>query len=329
MRLRVLTAGEVRQALPMADAISGMKEAYRQLSAGKVSVPLRTRLDFPEHQGLTLFMPAYLSETGEAGIKIVSVFPENPHRALPTIHAVMIALEAATGRPVALLEGATLTAIRTGAASGAATDILARPDARRVAIIGSGVQARTQLEGVCTVRAIERVFVYSLDRQGAEVFAGELAGRAPIPAAVEIVTSAAEALRHADIICTATTSSTPVFDGHWLRPGSHVNAIGSFTPAMQEVDPETLRRSLVVVDSRPAALAEAGDLLVPIRAGVFGEEIVHAELGEIIAGTRPGRTGPEQITYFKSVGVAVQDAVAAARALSNAERAGLGRLIEL
>jgi ornithine cyclodeaminase/alanine dehydrogenase-like protein (mu-crystallin family) len=182
---------------------------------------------------------------------------------------------------------------------------------------------------VCAVRPIEQVFVYSLDRQAAGVLAGELAGQGPIPKAISVVTSAGEAVQHADIICTATTSPTPVFDGHWLRPGSHVNAIGSFTPAMQEVDPETLRRSLVVVDSRQAALAEAGDLLVPIRAGEFGEEIVHAELGEIIAGTRPGRTGSEQITYFKSVGVAVQDAVAAARALSNAERAGLGRLIEL
>ena len=325
----ILNAEEVRQALPMREAITGTKEAYRQLSAGKAKVPLRSHLDVSAHAGVSLVMPAYLAESDDLAVKIVSVYPENVKRGQPVINAVVIVLDATNGRPVALLEGGALTAIRTGAASGAATDLLARMDAEVVAIFGSGVQARTQLEAVCTVRSISSVRVYSLDRDQAEEFAESMAGRGPIPDFIEVVESPAEALAGAEIICTATTSNKPVFDGQDLEPGAHINAIGAFTPQMQEVDVQTIRRSLVFVDSRDAVMEEAGDLLIPLANGEIDESHIYAELGEIVNGQKPGRTNSAQITYFKSVGVAVQDAVAGRIALQNARTGNLGLMVSL
>lgn len=325
----VLNAEEVRRALLMGEAITGMKVAYRQLSAGQATVPLRSHLDVPAYDGVSLVMPAYLAESHDLAVKIVSVYPENVTRGEPVIHALVIVLDAENGRPVALLEGGALTAIRTGAASGAATDVLARVDAEVAAIFGSGVQARTQLEAVCTVRSISSVRVYSLNRQQAQEFAGSMAGYGPIPEKIEVVDSPAEALAGAEIICTATTSNKPVFDGRDLEPGCHINAIGAFTPQMQEVDVQTIRRSLVVVDSREAVMEEAGDLLVPLAKGEIDESHIYAELGEIVDGRKPGRANPGQITYFKSVGVAVQDAVAGRIALLNARARNLGSMVPL
>ena len=329
MDLRVLTAEDIRRALPMASAIAAMQEAFRQLSLGQADVPLRSRLEVSEHAGVTLIMPSHLRRTGEMAVKIVSVFSENPSRQLPTIHAVVVALDATSGAPTAILEGAALTAIRTGAASGAATEALARPESRTAAIFGSGAQARTQLEAVCTVRPIQHVRIYSLDPPGAQRMADECAGRSPIPSDVQVAASPSEAAEGADIICTATTSSSPVFPDAAVRAGTHINAIGSFTPTMQEIDPLTVCRALLIVDSRQAALAETGDLILPIQDGTLTPDDIHAELGEILAGSAQGRTDPSQVTLFKSVGVAVQDAVAARAALEGALALGLGTTVRL
>lgn len=329
MQLRVLNADELRKALPMREAIAAMKVAYGELSAGRAKLPLRSRIEIPEAAGVTLIMPALLPETGDFALKVVSVFGENRLRGLPTLHALVVALDPATGAPVGLLEGAALTALRTGAGSGAATDLLARPDARTLAIFGSGVQALTQFEAVCAVRSIETAWVFSRSRDHAQAFVTELGGERWAPALISVAETSAAAVREADIICTATTSSTPVFDGHQLRPGTHINAVGGYTPAMQEVDGTTVGRARVVVDSREAALAEAGDLIIPLREGLISADHIHAELGEIVNGTKTGRTDPRQITLFKSVGVAVQDAIAAGRALKRAEQLGVGQIIEL
>jgi ornithine cyclodeaminase len=329
MELRLLTGDEVRQSLPMASAIEAMKIAYIQLSTGQADVPLRTRIDLPRVEGSALFMPAYLRETGQLAIKYVSVFPQNTKQELPTIHAMVLAIDDTTGRPLALMEGASLTAIRTGAASGAATDVLARQDAVRVAIFGSGVQARTQLEAVCSVRPIEHAFIYSLDTQSAQVLIRDMAGTGAIPAKLELAQDPHQAACEADIICTATTSLDPVLSYKDLQPGVHINAIGSFTPAMQEIDSETIRQALLVVDSREAVLAESGDLIIPMREGVITESSIHAELGEILAGKKPGRESATQITLFKSVGVAVQDAIAAHWALDGALQANFGTTVNL
>lgn len=328
MALRILTAADVRAALPMADCIAGMKQAYAQLSAGTADVPLRTRVSGAA-DGTLLVMPAHLPQSQSLAVKLVSVFPQNVAQGLPLIHALVMAIDASTGQPLALMEGGSVTAIRTGAGSGAATDILAREDASTVAIIGSGAQARTQLEAVCAVREIERVFVYSSTRTHAEQFAAEMAGTGAIPANVSVADSAADAVKQADIICAATTSSTPVFDGNDLQAGAHVNAVGSYMPTMQEVDVTTIQRSLVTVDEWAACLAEAGDLIIPLQNGDIDEAHIHAEIGAIINGDAAGRTHDAQITYFKSVGVAAQDAVAAKIALDNAIKHDLGTAVNL
>jgi ornithine cyclodeaminase/alanine dehydrogenase-like protein (mu-crystallin family) len=334
VKLRILSAADVKKALPMAQAIEGMKEAFAQLSIGQAEVPLRSRVEVKAFssnlsRGTTLVMPAHLQRSQALAVKIVSVFPHNPALNLPLIHGLVLVLDAETGRPLALLEGGVLTAVRTGAGSGAATDLLARPDAAVVAIIGSGVQARTQLEAVCTVRSIEEVRVYSIDDDHAAAFAADMAGLGPIPDRILVADSAETAVTGADIICAATTSATPVFHGSALKPGAHVNGVGSYTPAMQEVDGDTIRRSLVVVDSRSAVLAEAGDLIIPIQQGLIDESHIHAELGEIVLGVKNGRSSPDQITYFKSVGVAVQDASAGQIAYANALKYELGTVVEL
>lgn len=316
------------KALPMAEAIEGMKSAYAQLSTGQATMPLRSRVDVPA-PGSSLVMPAYLEKDGALAVKIVSVFPKNSEVGLPLIHALVMVLNSTTGEPQALLEGGTLTAIRTGAASGAATDILARQDATSVLVVGSGVQARTQLEAVCTVRDIREVFIFSLNRQEAEKFVTAMAGKGPIPTTIDIVEDVNRAVAMADIICTATTSLRPVFDGRFIKPGTHVNGVGSFTPQMQEVDLVTVQQAMVVVDSRAAVWAEAGDLIIPLENGDIEESHIYAELGEIIAGQLPGRQSQEQVTFFKSVGVAVQDAAAASISVNNAMEQDLGTTISL
>jgi ornithine cyclodeaminase len=312
----------------MHEAVEAMKRAFGLLSAGEVSMPLRSRIEVPSADAVALFMPAFAGNDQGLAVKIVSVFPRNAERGQPTIHALVVVIDPDTGAPAALLEGASLTAIRTGAAAGAATDLLARKEARTAAVFGSGVQARTQLEAVCTVRAIETVWVYGIDAPGVSEFAQEMAGRGPIPSDVRIASSPQEAAQ-ADVLCTATTATKPVFEARHVRQGAHVNAIGSFTPSMQEIDPDLLPRSLIVVDSRQAALVESGDLVIPLREGKIREEQIHAELGEIVNGSRPGRTSDDQITVFKSVGVAVQDAAAAHEALRRAEELGLGRALDI
>ena len=324
----ILTADEVRKALPMRETVEAMKRAYASLSDGKADVPLRSRLSIPSQDAVSLIMPAYVqAEGGDAlAVKVVSLFPMNPERprGLALIQAAVLVLEAETGRTMALLEGSSLTAIRTGAGSGAAIDLLARPDSKVVAIFGAGVQGHTQLEAACSVRKIEKAWVFDKSVERAKDFVADMAGVGLISKELHVAESPQQALAEADIVCTATTSTMPVFEDADLKPGAHISAIGSYTPDMQEVPSETVARALVVVDSRSATLEEAGDLLQPMQAGMFGEEHIYAELGEIVLGRKEGRQSPEQITYYKSVGVAVQDAMAAQLALHNAREQRLG-----
>ena len=324
---RVLTYEEVRQALPMRRAIEAMKGAFAQLSAGQADVPLRVALDVPRHNGVTLFMPAYLSADDQMAVKIVSVFNDNPAKGLPLIHALVVVVDATTGEPAAVMDGTALTALRTGAASGAATDLLARQDARTAAVFGTGAQGRTQLEAVCAVRPIQEAWAYDVLPQQAAAYADEMSQRLSI--LVNAAETPSEAVRQADVICTATTSTSPVFDDADVQPGTHINAIGAYTPQMQEIPPETILRARVVIDHREASLAEAGDLLIPLQQGLMTEDHIYAEVGEIAAGRKSGRTSSEEITLFKSVGVAVQDVAAASAVLEAARRLGLGTEVAL
>jgi alanine dehydrogenase len=330
MNIRILSSADVRQAVTMAEAIETVREAYIQLSTGQAVVPLRTPVPVEKRNAVTLFMPAYLASSDALAAKIVSVFPRNLERGLPTIHAIVIVVDTETGRPTALMDGTYLTALRTGAASGVATDLLARTDARVVAIFGAGAQARTQLEAVCTVRAIEKAWVYDTSPEAATAYAEEMRGSgALIPRDLEVAESPRQAVREADVVCTATTSHTPVFADSDLKTGVHINGIGAYTPDMQEVPAETVVRAKVVVDSRSASLAESGDLIIPLAKGLLTESDIHGEIGEVAAAGIPGRSSDEEVTFFKSVGVAVQDVAVAGWVLRRAEQLELGLEVDL
>jgi alanine dehydrogenase len=311
----------------MSGAIESVKAAFVQLSAGEAQAPLRAQLDLPSHKGLALVMPAYLATDDILGLKVVSVFGDNPSRGLPLIHAMVILLDAETGQPAALMDGTYLTALRTGAASGAAADLLARVDVNVVAIIGGGVQGRTQLEAVCAVRSIEEAWVFDTVAGAAGEFAAKMTDRLSIP--VQVAETPAEAVCRAGIICTATPATEPVFEDADLKPGTHINAVGAFTPDMQEIPAETVVRSKIVIDHREASLVEAGDLLIPISRGLMDESRIYAELGEIAVGQKPGRTSADEITLFKSVGVAVQDVATADAVVAAARQMELGTEVAL
>ena len=310
MAIRILTAPNVHAALPMSIAIDAMRHAYSQLSAGKVVMPARQHIS--TDKGVTLIMPAYLPEGSEFGIKVVSVYDENPKQKIPRITATVLVLNPTTGEPIAIMDGASLTAIRTGAGGGVASDLLARPNASTVGLFGAGVQARVQLEAVMVVRNIQQVNLLSRTQASAELLAKELSEMEE-PPDVNIVSTPKQVVEDADIVICATTSGTPLFDGNDLKQGTHITAVGTFAPEKREVDTTTVRRAnRIVVDSREDCLEEAGDLIIP-------KAEIHAEIGEIINGDKHGRQSDDEITFFKSVGVAVQDAVAAAVVLKEAE----------
>lgn len=297
----------------MERAVALMREAFAALSENRAQVPVRTNLDLGDGAS-ALIMPVHVaggpgSAGARLGLKQVTVCPGNPELGLPTIQGLMLVSDAETGRPLALMDAERLTAIRTGAASGLATELLARPESSVAAIFGAGGQARTQLEGVCAVRPIRRAWVFAPIPEQAEVYAREMSVRLGIEVRVADDPSR---LSEADVVCTATTSTDPVFDPAHLAPGTHINGIGSYRPDMAEIPPEIVATATVVVDHRPSCLAEAGDLHRVLETGVSAETLIHAELGEIATGHRPGRHTPEEITLFKSVGNAVQDLTTAA-----------------
>jgi ornithine cyclodeaminase/alanine dehydrogenase-like protein (mu-crystallin family) len=323
--VRVLTKNDLRACLSIGETVELMKTAFADLSGGRATVPDRVSMEMPGHKGRALLMPVYLPSAGHFAVKIVSIFKDNPGRGLPYIQAMVLLMDAEDGRIVALMDGAYLTALRTGAASGLATQLLARKNASTAMIFGAGAQGRLQLEGVCSAMAIRLAYVYDSNGARAADFVAEMQKR--VPCAIRIASSPAVAAE-ADIICTATTSLEPVFQDIDITPGTHINAIGAYRPEMCEVPPSTMGRARVVVDSRSSALAEAGDILRAISEGAFSADRISAELGEIVLGTGRGRTDDREITIFKSVGNASQDLVAAWKALENAAKMNLGGTLQ-
>src|SRR2546421_10867434 len=298
------------------------------LSAGRASMPARIAALVPERDGLLAAMPAYLPSSGALTTKLVSLFPRNSDR--PTHQAVIVVFDAANGSPLALMDGEAITAARTAAGSALATDLLARKDPHRLVVIGTGVQARAHVRAVSRVRSFGQIRVVGRDVEKAKRLAKEFVG-ANYP---RIVADAdiEQAVREADVVCACTHSAEPVVRRDWLKPGVHVNSVG-YNTAGREVDGATFRDALVVVESRNATLAPppagSNDIAMAIAEGMMTRDHVHAELGELVSGTRPGRTDREQITLYKSVGVAVQDAAAAAMVLDAARAAGVGRTVDL
>jgi ornithine cyclodeaminase/alanine dehydrogenase-like protein (mu-crystallin family) len=296
-RMRFIDATEFGRLLPIVSAIDALETAF---AGGVPETPLRQRSETSD--GELMLMPAW-SDLG-VGVKLVTITPSNPVRSLPLIHGAYVLFEPGTQRPEAIIDGAALTALRTAAVSGLATRHLARPDASRLLVFGSGVQARSHVQAMRAVRAIDEVIVVGRDHQRAQAFAAEAGGRPGEPGEVG----------SADIVCTCTTSPTPLFDGSQLPPGAHVNAVGAHTPTTRELDSVAIARSRVVVETREVAMAEAGDLLIAIAEGEVDEHHAAADLGELVSGTRV-RTSESDITVFKSVGMAFEDLVAARAAV--------------
>lgn len=316
----------------MADALAAVKDAFRMQSQGLVEAPVRQRLDGAAPGDAMLFMPGSVNERQQAGIKIVSVFPGNRALGKPVVSATMLLLDSHTGEALCLMDGTALTQLRTGAGAGAATDLLARADSKIAALFGTGGQAARQLEALLTVRALEEVRVYSRTQAQCHAFAAEMAARFGERHGVTIrsVVSSDEAVEGADIISAATSSHTPVFDGKRTGKGAHVNGSGSFTLGMQELD-ESLIASCdrLYIDAWEACEEEAGDIMIPMQAGVFDRSRITGELGQLILGQIPGRTAPDQITVFKSVGIAPQDTVTADRIYRAALARGIGQQVSL
>lgn len=330
-----INQADIAKILDWGEAVQTIEAAFAALSTGHANVPLRVGLPVPAYDGLLLTMPGLISSANgqpdEAGlaVKMVSVFGRNPARQLPLIQGLVVLFEPDTGRPLALFDGGTLTAIRTGAAGGVATKHLAHADASIVALFGAGVQGETQLLAVAAVRPIRQVRVWSRNQQKAELFCQKMQAALKIP--VTRAASEGEALAHADIVITATTSFTPVFEDADIADGVHINGVGSYTHAMREVPGETVARATVVVDAKEGAMAEAGDILIPMSEGKFNASHIYAEIGELCAGLKRGRTGlsHDAITFFKSVGNAVQDVAMARYLYSKARAAGLGQTVAL
>ncbi len=318
-----LSAADVRRALPMADAIEAMREAFTQLQNGEVQLPPRQHIDVAGENGCALVMACHSAAQKLFSLKFITLFGNNRERGLPMIQALIILADGVTGEHVAVLDGSSITALRTGAVAGLATELLANPDAAALSIFGAGVQGRTQLRAVCCVRPITRAVVFDASPAAAEQFAVEMSDELGLP--VEVAESAEAAVRGADVICTVTTSSTPLFQDEWLKPGVHINALGVYKPELAEIPAATVCRARVVVDRLESALEEAGDLLGPLRAGLIDQSHFATELGAVLLGQAAGRRKAQEITLFKSVGVAVQDLCAAARALENAKKLGLGK----
>jgi ornithine cyclodeaminase len=301
-----IDAATIRDAVPVGDLLDAVEAAFGDVAAGRDRSPLRTHVDLDG--GSLLLMPGVREGGDGATVKIVTVMPSNAERGMPTVQAVVTWLDASTGTPLALLDGATVTAMRTGAASGVATRLLARADAATLGLLGAGGQAEWQVRAVAAARSIRRVLVYARGRETSEAFAERMAAATGL--VVEAVADARAAVAEADVVCCATTSSEPVFDAAWVRPGTHVNGIGAFQLGMVEMPPELFARAaLVAVDARSAAMAEAGDVVAAIGAGLLDREAL-VEIGSIgrdWAERRPA----DAITAFKSVGMAIQDVAAA------------------
>lgn len=330
MKILVLREQEMKQVLGMGEAIEAAREALTLYSAGQCEIPLRTNFSVTQYAGQSLFMPGYVPKADAMGVKIVSVYPNNPAKGYPGVPAAMVLVDPETGQVSALMDGTYLTRLRTGAVAGAAADLLAGPACPVFALFGTGGQAETQLEGVLSVRRIDLVKVYGRNADHREKFVRRMnelyAERYHVR--IEAAASAKEAVQDADIITAVTTSRTPVFDGTMVKAGAHINGVGSFTPFMAEVDTVTLNRAGKIYCDTRDALLEAGDFTQAVEKGAFRLDQVTGELGEAFLGRVPGRESAREITFFKTTGSAVLDVVTAQKILRSAAEQGIGTCLE-
>jgi len=308
MKILVLDSRQIRELLPMTECIELMAGALTALARGEVYQPLRTIVRPPEARGLLGLMPAYRTgEQGAFGLKAICVFPENPAKGKDAHQGAVMLFSRETGELLALMNASEITAIRTAAVSAVATRLLAREDATQLGIIGAGVQARTHLTALAAVRPLKQARVACRNIEHAEQLAREMQAEFPI----EPVRTNEEAVRNADLIVTATSSLEPVINKDWISPGAHVNAIGTHSPTSREIDSATMAAARIFVDRRESALNESGDYLLAAKEGLVTPESIVAEIGELLIGTKSGRTSATDITLFKSLGLAIEDVVTA------------------
>jgi alanine dehydrogenase len=305
-----LRESDLRTVLTMRDLIPLMERTLAVFSTGGAVQPVRTVVPVARHRGFFAVMPALLAEPEALGMKAVAVYPDNAARSLPTHLATILLVDPETGALLAVIDGRLITEMRTAAVSAAATRRLARSPVRVLGILGAGVQARSHVEALREVCSPDEIRVWSRTRKNAEHFAA--ATREEFGLAVGVAESVEAAVRDAQVICTVTASETPVLLGRWIARGAHINAVGAPRPDQRELDTEAVSRARLFVDSRAGALVEAGDIVGPIREGAISDTHIQAEIGEVFAGRHPGRTDPDQVTLFKSLGMAVED-VATAR----------------
>jgi ornithine cyclodeaminase/alanine dehydrogenase len=318
----LLKRADLMRLLDVGSVIEAVQQGFADYSAGKVQMPARGAVRSSEPPGVLLLMPCAMTESRVLGTKLVSVYGRNPARGLPTIGALYVLSDYETGFPLAVMDAGFITALRTACASAVATRFMAREDARTLGIFGTGVQSEYHALAIPAVRQIERILVWGTSAEKAERFAAALQPR--LEARIEPGASLAE-VAGADVVVTGTTATEPLFEASVIKPGAHVNGVGSHAPAVRELDSDLVANSRVVVDTYEAAWAEAGDLLIPLQEERIGKEHVVAEVGELVLGRKAGRERADEITLFKSCGVAFQDAVTASLGYRLATEQGLGQ----
>lgn len=325
----VLARADVERLLTMPQCIELMEAALASLARGEVVLPLRPVLRVPDSPNVFALMPAYSAALPALGAKLITVFPENHGTGQDSHQGVVVLFDAGHGGISAIMDAASITAIRTAAVSGLATRVLANPDTKTLAVLGSGVQARTHIEAMLAVRPFERIRLWSRTAQHAAALATTVRSGVASQTDVVVAGNAQDAVHGADVVCTVTASREPVLRGEWLHPGAHVNAVGASIPTARELDTPAVSQARLFVDRRESALNEAGDILIPMREGAFGADHICAELGDVIVGKAPGRARGADITLFKSLGIAVEDLACAHFLFDEARRVNAGASIEL
>jgi alanine dehydrogenase len=323
----VLSEKQVQSLIEIDELIAALSQAHIQYSTGKAVMPVRLVVPLPDIQGRITSMPGYLNEDQALGMKVVTYFQNNPQRNLPAILATIMLFSAETGKMIAVMDGAYITAIRTACASALATKALANSETPILGILGAGVQARAHIQALTRVRKISQIKIYSPSATSAASLKREMENEVDV--AIEVAESVEAVVRGSDLLVTVTTAKEPIIKLEWLKPGVHINAVGSHRPDSREIDGTTLAQAKVVVDSREAIMAECGDILLALKEKSVGDNVIHGEIGEVLAGAKPGRRSADEITLYKSVGIAIQDVAAAHLVYRKALERNVGSHVEI
>ncbi len=321
----ILSREDVKQVLDVTELFEALKEGFQMLAAGKWQAPLRTAIDMKRHEGIALFMPAYCEGLGATGMKLVTIMSRNPEKKLPLIHSNYLHVSAETGEIKALMDAEVLTALRTATTSAMVADLIGKSGGRVMAIFGTGVQALAHVEVFTKLFSIGEVLVYGLTPELSEDFANRIERQLRTPARRAVMTE----LKRADMICTCTTNNEPVFELKDIRPGVHITAMGAYRPATREIGADVVKAATVIVDTYEGALNEAGEFVIPIREGIITKDHIYADISEIVSGARPAPDDDHRTTLFKSLGMALEDLVAADLAYRRAVEKGIGREVQL